>query len=569
MLTTYPRRILLPPGVHPELVEGRGEKVVTARERIARVMARTGLDKIFVIGNSGLQVRSKSASNVLLLDQFSGLNGANVAGRSPAPTNVPATTLTMHDGTAYLQGNALKPNVYVSSAVYGTYNVGFANGTIRCDVMTGLVSGGFDTSPGVVARLTDASNYFWIRVSEFSNLLEIAEFVAGVFNSRATVTVAITPNTAYTITVVLSGTSITASVGADSVGWTSSNNLAATKHGFRLRDAGTITIKSTLDNWQFGIGTLTAPPEPAALVTKLGVIVDLGGGGAFDTVYVNRPHFIELNSSLGKYHLYYSGNSTNSVLPGHAGLRVGLATSNDGLSWTKWGKVQSAGSDIAGDSDFFVMQDGASVVAYCSTSTTQISRRVANNADFTSFGAPTVVLTAGAGGTWDDADIRYASVVKVAATYYLFYMGNDGAIWRLGLATSSDGIVFTKHASNPILSPLVDSSWEDLHVFDPHVVVRGATFYMGYTGGTLRRSGAPGGLSFWEQIGFATSSDGVTWTRDGRNPFVVWGGASDFDYVYTIDLELISLGGQDYIIYTGQDATDKRRIGMAQLAVAL
>jgi hypothetical protein len=72
-------------------------------------------------------------------------------------------------------------------------------------------------------------------------------------------------------------------------------------------------------------------------------------------------------------------------------------------------------------------------------------------------------LQLGPQGAWDDFQpgaITPCTIVKLSATYYLYYVGSDGkrdhdngpAHRKLGLATSTNGIDFTKYDGNPILS---------------------------------------------------------------------------------------------------------------------
>jgi len=71
------------------------------------------------------------------------------------------------------------------------------------------------------------------------------------------------------------------------------------------------------------------------------------------------------------------------------------------------------------------------------------------------------IFEAGAEGAWDFNLNWLASVVKKKDTYYLYYVGSDGyrsddgeaARHRaIGLATSTDGIRFTKYPGNPIMT---------------------------------------------------------------------------------------------------------------------
>ena len=64
------------------------------------------------------------------------------------------------------------------------------------------------------------------------------------------------------------------------------------------------------------------------------------------------------------------------------------------------------------------------------------------------------VLAVGAAGSWDDDAVWGPAVLKEGSSYKMWYTGDDGANpSRIGLATSTDGITWTKAAANPVLSP--------------------------------------------------------------------------------------------------------------------
>lgn len=120
------------------------------------------------------------------------------------------------------------------------------------------------------------------------------------------------------------------------------------------------------------------------------------------------------------------------------------------------------------------------------------------------------VLEMGAGGQWDDAWTSFDSIFLVGSTYYGYYSGEaGGATFQIGLATSADGINWTRHPSNPVLSPGAGGSWDDAAVMAACVWKEGDNWYMLYGG--EQADGAT-------DIGLATSSDGVNWTKSGSNP---------------------------------------------------
>lgn len=76
-------------------------------------------------------------------------------------------------------------------------------------------------------------------------------------------------------------------------------------------------------------------------------------------------------------------------------------------------------------------------------------------------------LKVGSPGEWDDYGTSKGSIIQFQNIWYLMYTGikksESGLIQRIGLATSSDLLHWTKHPENPVLC--ADSKWYEL--FDP------------------------------------------------------------------------------------------------------
>ena len=91
-----------------------------------------------------------------------------------------------------------------------------------------------------------------------------------------------------------------------------------------------------------------------------------------------------------------------------------------------------------------------------------------------------------------------------------------GARRSIGLATSKDGVHWTKHPGNPVLEPT--EAWEDGYLSPTSVLQVNGKFYLYYWGpshvfpdrvtGKLPRPKM-------KYIGLATSDDGIHWTRQG------------------------------------------------------
>nr|MDO8134773.1 hypothetical protein [Candidatus Njordarchaeum guaymaensis] len=90
------------------------------------------------------------------------------------------------------------------------------------------------------------------------------------------------------------------------------------------------------------------------------------------------------------------------------------------------------------------------------------------------------VLSPGPLGVWDDENVADPCVIRDASTYKMWYSGFDGGSWRIGYATSSDGITWTKHPGNPVLDLGTSGSWDDAGVSTPWVIKEDSTYMMWY-----------------------------------------------------------------------------------------
>ncbi len=221
------------------------------------------------------------------------------------------------------------------------------------------------------------------------------------------------------------------------------------------------------------------------------------------------------------------------------------------------------------------------------------------------------VLPQGGAGEWDSHDALNPSVVRRGTAFYNFYSGFDGTTWRTILATSADGLVWKKEgvvlapdpgsgeggyiAANgaalyhegefwywyqaggketPRLGlahsidgrhwrktrfPVMDcgprGSWDERALADPYVIRVGGYFYLFYLGEDRARR---------QRLGLARSLDGVDWRKLRSNPILAPGKYGSFDEMGVGEPAVWIAHGYYWMLYTGRDAQQNRRLGMAR-----
>lgn len=133
------------------------------------------------------------------------------------------------------------------------------------------------------------------------------------------------------------------------------------------------------------------------------------------------------------------------------------------------------------------------------------------------------VLLSGEAGSWESNFVGMPSVLILDNVYHMWYSGgNDNSI-QIGHATSPDGVTWTKDSQNPVLKLGATGSWDQGHVYFPEVLYKDGVFHMWYTGGDTHNH---------EEIGYATSTDGTVWTKYEGNPVFLRGEADTWDNIY-------------------------------------
>jgi predicted GH43/DUF377 family glycosyl hydrolase len=164
------------------------------------------------------------------------------------------------------------------------------------------------------------------------------------------------------------------------------------------------------------------------------------------------------------------------------------------------------------------------------------------------------ILVSGNPGDWDEEAVTQPYILRIDNGYRMWFVGAMSG-WtspRIGYATSSDGITWTKYGGNPVLD-LDPGSWEETEVATPWVLYDSGTYKMWYTGQDSTGRYA---------IGYATSSGGIAWTRCISNP-VLSGDVGTWDENGVLGGSVLLDGKVYRMWYFGKDGSGIDRIGYA------
>ncbi len=135
------------------------------------------------------------------------------------------------------------------------------------------------------------------------------------------------------------------------------------------------------------------------------------------------------------------------------------------------------------------------------------SLHVAGQVDWHKHGTP--VLEKGADGSWEENGVGFPTVLQKGDTLHMWYAGLNDENLAIGHAFSLDGgLTWTKNSQNPVLSPGPAGSFDEQRAYFPKVIYHDGMFHMWYLGAK----------DDYELTGYATSTDGVNWTKDPSNP---------------------------------------------------
>ena len=281
-------------------------------------------------------------------------------------------------------------------------------------------------------------------------------------------------------------------------------------------------------------------------------VLEMGPIGTWDDVGVFQPGVLFDGM---EYRMWYSGDNGSNT-------RIGVATSPDGIAWTKHVAnpvIQLGGSGAWDDFKLFdahVLFDGTEYrMWFGGHDGTRARIGTATSLDGIVWvkyeGNP--VLDVGPDGSWDDVEVRHPSVFFDGMEYRMWYRGDDGSNFRIGYATSPDGIVWTRDAGNPHLDVGPSGAWDDRHVNTPEVLFDGTEYVQWYTGRSRQVT----------KIGYATSPDGIAWMKSPDNPVLEPGPGGSWDDYGVLEPSVLSTGAGREMWFSGYHHDFTRTIGYA------
>jgi len=289
-------------------------------------------------------------------------------------------------------------------------------------------------------------------------------------------------------------------------------------------------LSSSTGRWQTGYASsaLGASPPPPSPVDSLLVLQRspqnpvLSTTGGFS--YALDPSVL-YDSAHGRYDMWFAGKNPTYT----STLAIYHARSVDKVTWTIDPGGPALYPDSLGSYDDAVrgpsvIRDGSGYKMYFhAQGISGYSFGVATSPDgltWTKYPGNPIIMK-GASGTWESDVIAFPNVYFDGSTYYLWYGGSDGNTGSIGLATSADGFTWTKYVNNPVLKASADG-WDALGVGQPSVTLANGKLYMFYCASLTSFCCAT-------RIGAATSADGIHWAKYANNPVFVPGSAGSWD----------------------------------------
>ena len=261
-----------------------------------------------------------------------------------------------------------------------------------------------------------------------------------------------------------------------------------------------------------------------------------------------------LKMGANDYRMWYQSNSTS----GNA--TVAYVTSVDGKSWTLvTNEVSGLLLNNAGH-PHVEFADGKFRIWYWNTATPygNNAMHTAESVDGTTWtndGAITGDLISSTDGIWNSGSYGVVDVIINNSStntgtnpfdykYAMYYDATSGGYEQIALGYSADGIAWTLYGTGPVLPKGESGKWDSGYVTAGTVLNNGGVWEMWYSGGISASN---------EGIGYATSNDGLTWTKSATNPIMSKNDGIAYRNNRTYTPSIVRDGGVDKMWFTCRD----------------
>ncbi|NCO38792.1 MAG: hypothetical protein GW911_14255 [Armatimonadetes bacterium] len=222
-----------------------------------------------------------------------------------------------------------------------------------------------------------------------------------------------------------------------------------------------------------------------------------------------------------------------------------------------WRKLQSnpvGGGELGTCFDVSVLQEDGRFRMWFSWRPRK-SLALVESLDGIHWGEPQIVLGPNPQTVWEE-DVNRPAVLQRADGHHLWYTGQTPSRSYLGYATSPDGAAWTRQSAEPVLS--AEPGWEkNTAVMCPHVLweERLKLFRMWYSGGEQYEPNA---------LGYATSADGLHWTKCSENPVFQPDAGSPWERHKVPACQIVQHNGWHVMFYIGFRDEHCAQIGVAR-----
>lgn len=276
-----------------------------------------------------------------------------------------------------------------------------------------------------------------------------------------------------------------------------------------------------------------------------------GISNSWDNQFVSSPSVLFNGTN---YFMWYMGSNNTS-------RKIGIAESSDGIIWNKHNLYVIDGN-INSDNYHLhnprVIKTENDFKMWFSSSTQNYQKFHINyieSSDGINWKNQVLNIVSPFKQWHSGLGISFPNIILRDNKYYMWYAAegvlNQFLRWRIGFATSIDLVNWEKYP-DPVLD--ADQTWENSGagwgLGNPMIILESDTLHMFYHAD--------------HDIGHATSSDGIRWTKDANNPVLRHStDPNAFDSYRVMDPYVIKKDGKYFLYYTGENNRGTWQIGLA------